>query len=96
MDTLRTYKRVVLALLLGASAACTTVADPTQIRSPGPVVATATERGASCSAIGATDCGGNCSISCPVGRQARCVGGECNPKWPYGCQCVRYTSCTCD
>jgi hypothetical protein len=50
--------------------------------------------GSSCTAPGAPDCGGNCSITCPVGKSAVCIGGSCRPGLPT-CVCESYTSCRC-
>ena len=51
--------------------------------------------GSSCTANGAPDCGGTCSITCPVGQAAHCNPGRCAPNGSPVCTCQSRTVCSC-
>jgi len=51
--------------------------------------------GASCTANGAPDCGGTCSITCSVGQAAQCIPGRCLPNGSPVCTCESHTFCGC-
>jgi hypothetical protein len=51
--------------------------------------------GSSCEANGAPDCGGTCSITCPVGKRAVCIPGTCVPNQSPVCTCEGRTYCGC-
>jgi hypothetical protein len=98
---------ILLAMFLAACASAgeppiPTAAESDSIQSDAPLPfylaakAKDKENGASCSASGAPDCGGKCSITCKVGQEAVCNPGTC--RWtsaPGPCICERHTTCEC-